>query len=100
MYYNTTRQTGEQLEIFKSKARSQDAVILEYMRLQDRALTRDEVIDGCMTDTPVSSVTRSMNTLLNKGAILKLETMRKGKYGRPQHLWAVNPNYQWAQNNG
>jgi len=96
-YYNTTRQTGDQLEIFKRSAQTQDQAVLNFLRRVEKPLTRDEIHADCLSHAPTSSLTRSLNTLLNKGKVYKLDMMRPGKYGRPQHLWVYNPNAQWTE---
>jgi predicted transcriptional regulator len=87
MYYNTTRQFGDQLALFQRKAASQDDAILNYLKRQSEGLTRDEIRQDCLPDAPISSIARSLNTLLNAGKVEKLNEQRPGAFGRPQYLW-------------
>ena len=94
-YFNTTNEVGSQLDVFRKKAVTQDDVIDELFSenpLQTYAPSRVwEILKErgkIGSNTPLTSIRRSMNTLTKSEFLVKLEwKTKKGIYGRPEHLW-------------
>lgn len=91
-YYNTTVQFNPALAKFKSKAMSQDAIILDFFKKKKgRRYTPFSVLE--LSDlpygTPITSVRRSLNTLTEAGHLVKLDELSEGKHGRPNHVWTL-----------
>ena len=84
MYYNTVRETGEVLEKYSNKAKSQDEFIMNLMK--DGAKLSASMIEPLM-DVPITSIRRSLSTLMNEGKLIKLDVTVFGKYGRREHLY-------------
>jgi len=100
MYYNTTNATGSQLALFQHKALRQDVAIYNHLKeISPHGKTRDEIHEVLFQNAPASSIGRALTNLMNDGKVYKLDIMRPGRYGRPQHVYALNPNYPWTQNN-
>ena len=97
IYFNTTKETNPQLEVFKKKATGQDNIVAALFsenplqRATPSEVWRVLLKRGSIgAKTPLTSVRRSMNTL-TKGdnpALVKLSEQKpKGFYGRKEHYW-------------
>lgn len=40
-------------------------------------------------NTPITSIRRAINTLTEKGYLVKTTTMRKGEYDKDNHVWKL-----------
>lgn len=91
-YYNTTNLNGTELKKRRSKADSQDKIILSFFREHKRRMTASEVwINAFNTDeVPITSVRRSISTLNREGKILKTNERKQGIYGASEYLWEIN----------
>ena len=95
-FYNTTGISGQPLTKATEKAKSEEVLVLEFMREHPlNSYTACEVW-LCLTELgrissrkPLTSIRRAMNTLLNKGKICKMDARRKGYYGELVHTWRV-----------
>jgi hypothetical protein len=93
-FYNTTGESGHQLDMFTMKAHSQDEAILRFfkkfpnMEISAGDIQLNQV---CDSNTPLTSIRRSVNTLLKR-----LEIIAYGKkeslYGRPETTYKLNPD--------
>lgn len=96
IYFNTTNEKGDQLKASTHKAGTQNAEILDlFTQYHYREFTPDEVEthfkkEGRMW--PLTSVRRSISTLTDQGFLDKLDTMRKGGYGKDTHTWKLKPS--------
>lgn len=83
MYYNTTNES-EKIKEFRQKTVGQDITVLD-MALEKTQFSPSEIfLDYPVKDTPLTSIRRSLNTLMNKGFITKLSSKKEGIYGRPE----------------
>lgn len=81
------KESGEQLKKYKSKAKSQDKRILEYLSNGSKWSASLMV---CMFDnTPITSIRRAFNTLENKGKIKKTGIKIYGSYGRKENMYKL-----------
>lgn len=89
-YYNTTHETGQTLALFKSKAASQEAAILNYWR-QHKTETfhpaQIQVRIESLSQAPLTSVRRAFTNLSKAGYIRKTDNQVKGPFGRRTHLY-------------
>ena len=85
-YYNTTGESGKMLEEFKAKTMNQDAHIYSIFKKDPDSMLSASIIGKHMR-CPLTSIRRSLNTLMNSGKIEKLIEKRVGAYGRPEHLY-------------
>jgi Fe2+ or Zn2+ uptake regulation protein len=97
-YHNTTKEAGETLKEFKGKSSNQDNIILKHFESNPEGeYSADEVwINLFETEfTPLTSVRRSINTLLKEGLVEKVLTeeeefkKKQGIFGRPVNLWRL-----------
>ncbi len=91
-YFNTTNQSGTALTKFKRAAANQDELILKVFNARKRIkLTPFDVQKRLRypISTPITSIRRSLTNLTNSGYLVKLDEMRVGAFGRPNHLWTL-----------
>ena len=93
-YYNTTKETPKELAISKVKAYTQEEYIMDIFH--DRGLIKMTPSEVCYIfceeykDVPLTSIRRAINTLTNKGKLVKTDIMREGIYGKPEHCWKLS----------
>ena len=93
-FFNTLGLTGEELRNAEIQNGSQEVKILELMKtLPYLKLTKYEIktllvsLGQINENTPESSISRALSELRDKGQVIKLEEMREGGLGKPNHLW-------------
>lgn len=73
MYFNTTNESGKQLELFKKKTDKQDVLIFaEFTKNPDKnhsASSLYQLFELKGLKWPITSIRRSLDTLCNKGDI-------------------------------
>jgi hypothetical protein len=88
MYYNTTKEQGEQLAIFKKRAKKQDDKILEFF--QDNPMVEfgaSQVWNALFYNSvPITSVRRSITNLVQDNKLEYTGRKRKGVFGRNESL--------------
>ena len=88
MYYNTTKEQGEQLAIFKKRAKTQDVKILEFF--QDNPMVEfgaSQVWNALFYNSvPITSVRRSVTNLVQDNKLEYTGRKRKGVFGRNESL--------------
>ena len=90
MYYNTTKEKGEQLSIFKSKTKKQDDQILEFFK--DNPMVEfgaSQVWKALFFNSaPITSVRRSISDMVNcdNSQLEYTGRKRKGMFGRNESL--------------
>lgn len=91
MFYNTTNEHGSTLHHSTAKATGQDEMILDYFKAHPSSLcTPDEVLESLFTSqTPITSIRRSINTLTKALFLTKTGDMRMGRYGKLTHCWKL-----------
>jgi len=93
MYYNTNNETGNKLKQSKKKTITQDEFILGIFNTwrTNEGLTPSEIegilVDDYDTNWPLTSIRRSISTLTDTGKLTKTDKLRKGKYGKNEHVW-------------
>lgn len=95
MYYNTTNESGNQLQAFTDKADAQDKLVLALFK-QHGKLSPSKVYELLIKAkqitpaTPITSIRRSISYLTRDGYLLKTEDKVKGTYGRSEKVWKIN----------
>ena len=89
-YYNTTEETGDDLDQSHKKAKKQDHLIYSHFILSNELLSPSMVLDRLNLNCPITSVRRAMTNLTNEGKLIKTDQYVKGKYGKREHLWSLN----------
>jgi hypothetical protein len=76
------------LEVYEKKAKTQDEMILEYMRDNKYpSFTPCQVHRGVGQCWPITSVRRSITNLTRDGHLIMTEELRPGLYGHLNHTW-------------
>ena len=95
-FFNTVGLTGEELAKAKLQTGSQERKILELLSENPTVkFTKFEVksilvrIGQIRENTPESSISRALRELNKKEQIIKLDEMREGGLGKPNHLWTI-----------
>ncbi len=87
-YYNTVKEQGEQLSIFKKRAKKQDDKILEFF--QDNPMVEfgaSQVWNALFYNSvPITSVRRSVTNLVQDNKLEYTGRKRKGVFGRNESL--------------
>jgi len=84
-FYNTNKESGEQLKSSKGKARHQDEVILSLFTSGSLAPHQIEMRTGIM----LTSVRRSLSNLTESGKLEKCDKMVNGSFGKKVHTWKL-----------
>jgi hypothetical protein len=89
-YYNTNHLKGNDLKEANQKAKSQEDIILEFMK-EHPAHFSPSVIQRRLfgRKTPLTSIRRAMTRLEQANHIVKTKKMVMGIYGKPGHTWLV-----------
>lgn len=91
-FYNTTNESGDVLAQFKRKARSQDIRVLDFFLANPKSLvTPCDVWASLLRADVLTSIRRSVTNLTVEGLLIKTDLRAEGVYGRPCHLWKLNP---------
>ena len=87
-YYNTTNESGEQLQAFKKKTKTQSDKILEFFREQPAVEYGASRVHLALfgNNTPMTSTRRSISNLVKDEKLEYSGRMRKGNYGRNEKL--------------
>ena len=43
-------------------------------------------------DVPITSIRRAMTNLTKRGVLVKTDHKRRGRHGRSEYMWQLNPN--------
>ena len=98
MYYNTTNLTGDELNEALGNALTQEQLILHIYNVDLEELDfgigpegiRETCVDFYNKDWPITSIRRAINTLTKAGKLTKTNELRKGRYGKKEHVWKCN----------
>jgi hypothetical protein len=100
MYHNTNLEKGATLKESTKKAKTQDQMVLEFLRnheqlgvTPERCLRHFKIMEPITENrwhnTPITSVRRSFSNLKNKGLIYKTDKLIEGDFGKRIHLWRI-----------
>ena len=101
MYYNTTNETGKALIDHKATTLTQNELIYHLMMLKPQGYTPSDLFnhlakewnsDG-VSSWPITSIRRALSTLTDAGKLTKTNKLRKGMYGKKEHIWRINPPF-------
>lgn len=92
-YHNTTGLHTKELIRSENSCKSQEEKVIKVFGSHAKTFTRDEmraelIHIGLITDrTPVISIGRALTNLYKQGRLVKLDEMRTGEWGKPQHSY-------------
>ena len=87
-YYNTTGESGVQLEIFKKKAKTQSEMIMKFLSSQPLVeYGASQLLKLVFKNSvPITSVRRSITNLVNDNKLIYTGGTREGLFGRNENL--------------
>jgi len=88
-FFNTTKETGELLELSHEKAKTQEESIYVFFLLCNEPLSPSMVLNQLQLNCPITSVRRAMSNLTTQGRLEKTGQMVKGAYGKNENLWKI-----------
>ena len=97
-YHNTNNEKGATLEESKKKAKSQDEMVLDFVRSLDqlgvtpeRCLRHFQIMEPLSEsrwhNTPITSIRRSFSNLKKRGLIYKTGQTIEGDFGKQIAIW-------------
>lgn len=98
-YYNTTHETGVELETSERQASAQEKTVLRiFLEYQffwgGTDLTPWNVLEQWPAadehSPPITSVRRAMTNLTRSGHLAKVAKMKRERYGKRNHVWRLN----------
>lgn len=90
-YFNTNDLAGKDLARANAQADRQEDAVLAHFRRYPRALfTPEEIHRAVLPDAPLTSARRAITNLTTEGELVKTQSQRKGKYGKPVYCWRLN----------
>jgi hypothetical protein len=89
MHYNTNKESGQNLAESNTKAKTQEAQLLQMyrMNMQLSASQAWKLYQG--KNTPLTSIRRGITNLCNAGKLVKTDQMVKGIFGKKEHLYKI-----------
>jgi plasmid rolling circle replication initiator protein Rep len=86
-YYNTTKETGENLKNYQAKANNQKEKILSILTM-GKSMNPNFTTSASRLNLncPITSVRRAISDLVSEGLIEYTGEKRTGKYGRPENI--------------
>lgn len=89
-FHNTVKLSGSGLVHAKSRAMTQESLILAWFKLHPGLpLTPEQASVALPARVPLTSVRRAISDLTHAGKLRKTTRMTEGKYGLPIHYWEL-----------
>ena len=88
-FYNTIQENPNQLAKSESKAKTQEANIINCFKQYERPLSPSMVLSMTGLKCPLTSIRRAMTNLSNEGKLIKTDVKMEGMYGKQEHLWCL-----------
>lgn len=90
MYYNTNRESGDQLNRSRATNGTQNEEILHFLTNNPSGLSPTELKIVINNRWPITSIRRALSTLTKAGKLTKTDELRMGEYGKYEHVWRIN----------
>ena len=92
MYYNTNKESSSTLKRSKTRASTQEEIILDlFKRNPNFHMTPFDIQEALdllyNLNAPITSVRRAITDLTTEAKLTKTDIMKKGKYGKDVHCW-------------
>lgn len=89
-FYNTTGESGAQLEQYRGKAGAQELEVWRWFKDRPgKHFSPWEVQAACLPGVPITSVRRAITNLQQKGKLEKTPFKKSGPYHRPSLTWRL-----------
>lgn len=90
IYYNTTNESPVKEREYTAKANTQDGIVLGIIKTFNKPFSsKDVYAEYPVPNTPLSSIRRSINTLMNFKKIAKTGARVTGPYGRSEEQYKL-----------
>ena len=91
MYYNTNKETGEELNASRQRSKSQTELIYDYFINNPLdELTPIEIKAKIRMRAPITSIRRAITDLTSQGKLVKTDNLKAGNYGKRCHCWRLD----------
>ena len=95
MFYNTIDLTGQELEKAKAQTLKQEELIAAiYKKNCNKEISPSQILEivnnHYSLNWPLTSIRRAITNLTEENTLIKLQKMKEGIYGKPEHLWKYN----------
>lgn len=90
-FFNTISLKGEELKEATEKAMVQEDMVL-FIMCDGQEYTPfevQEIYNRIFSPVPITSIRRAITVLTDKGKLEKLDEMKEGNYGKPNHKWRL-----------
>ena len=91
-FYNTTNQSGIELQISIRNAKNQAERILNIMKHCNEPMTPfdvQQVYSSFFDPVPITSIRRAMTNLTDENKLTKTDKQKSGIYGAPNYCWVI-----------
>lgn len=86
-YFDTTNLQNDLRIKCEAGALTQEDGIENIFKGTRRLLSPSDVQDLYPKEVPITSIRRAMTQLTKKDILVMTDATKKGKWGRPEHLW-------------
>lgn len=93
MYYNTNSLSGDPLKVAGKKTLRQEDLVKEIFIKFRRKFTASDIAKRFPKNVPITSVRRAMTNLKNEGFLERLDKVKEGVYGSPEHYYEIDPEW-------
>lgn len=87
-FYNTIDLEGSELTQAIEDCKKQEEIVLSLFKKHEK-LSPSDVWKMGFTDTPITSIRRSITNLTKQGRLFKTDEYKDGVYGKREHLWTI-----------
>lgn len=88
-FYNTTNQSGDQLEMFIKKAMNQEDKVMLIFKKHYQLTAHECWVKFSGVNTPLTSIRRAMTNLTSKGKLIMTDKKKEGQYGRDNYIYKL-----------
>jgi hypothetical protein len=98
-FYDTIHLNNKELLQAIRQTENQDKIVLQIFQVnRDISFTPFQILEAYLkvkpSNTPITSIRRSINTLTKQNYLIKLQQTKQEIYGKPNYLWTLNTNNQ------
>ena len=91
MFYNTTKESGKDLESYSVKAETQKESVLFLFQKFKKGTASDVWAFYGPALCPLTSIRRAITDLCNEGKLIRTEEKKIGLYGRSEFIYSLKP---------
>lgn len=88
-FHNTTSVSGSQLDLFETKAQSQEEILIEIFRRYYKLSASQAFKLYPDSNTPITSIRRGISNLTKQGKLSMTSDQVEGLYGRKEYVYVI-----------